>query len=349
MANKNLYKKLQKNKGLMDVVLPEGEEVEFLSTGVIPLNLLFSGRVDGGIPIGKVSQMAAPSTLGKSFVGLSVLKNAQKKGFYTVVVDTEFAFDYKFAKQIGIETSQENLLVVQNNSIEEVQKIILDILEDLDREERKEVFFLIDSFGGLVTSKTVGDAKINKDVADMTIPKKKNTFSKILMGTGATFFVVNHVYDNIGGFGDPMSIPGGRGLAFASSCIVMGSSKAKDKNSQQEITGMLITAKTHKSRFGKEQSKLKFRIKHNGGLDIFYGLLPDAIDAGFVEKVGNFYQRTFKKDDKKIREKDIYNSDFWLPIFQHCEFQDYLEDKYSFKNQLIDIANEDVSEIIKKQ
>jgi recombination protein RecA len=345
----SIYKKLMKNKELMDHVLPENEEVSFISTGILVLNLLFSGKADGGIPIGKVSQMAAPSSLGKSFIGLSILKNAQKQGKYCVVLDTETAFDYDFAKKIGIDIDREKLLIVQTNSIEILQKSVLDILDGLTREEKREVFFLLDSFGGLITSKTHENAQNNHDVMDMTVPKKKNNFAKLLMGTGATYFVVNHVYDNIGGFGDPLSIPGGRGLAFASSCIVLGSSKAKEKNkSSGEITGSIITAKTYKSRFGKENSKLKFRIKSNGGLDTFYGLLEDALEGGFVESPKNgYYSRPCVKDDKPCKEVDIYTSDFWIPVLKNNsgEFINYLEDLYSFKNQNIDISNVDTDEL----
>ena len=337
----DMYKRLVKNKGLMDSAIPENEVTTFLSTGVIPINLLFSGKVTGGIPIGKVSQMAAPSSLGKSFVGNSTLKEAQKIGLFTVVIDTESAFDFGWARKIGIDTRKEKLLVIQENQIELVQKLVLDILDGLTREEKKEIFFLIDSFGGLVTSKTVGDAAIGKDVMDMTEAKKKNKFSKILMGTGSTYFIVNHVYDNIGGFGDPLSIPGGRGLFFASSGIVLGSSKAKEKQGDQ-ISGIIVTAKSHKSRFGKENSKLKFRIKHNGGLDVFYGILPDAIEHGCVTiPTKGYYSRSFIEGDKKHREKEIYTADFWLSVFKETDFKKFLEAKYSFEGRDLDVASND--------
>ena len=71
------------------------------NTLLLKLNLLFSGKVTGGIPIGKVSQMAAPSSLGKSFVGLSTVKNAQQKGLYTVIIDTESAFNPQAVSPAG--------------------------------------------------------------------------------------------------------------------------------------------------------------------------------------------------------------------------------------------------------
>ena len=57
---KSIYDIVMKDKetkdspALSSYLFKEDEKVDFLSTNVIPLNLLFSGRVDGGIPIGRI-------------------------------------------------------------------------------------------------------------------------------------------------------------------------------------------------------------------------------------------------------------------------------------------------------
>jgi hypothetical protein len=105
----------------------------------------------------------------------------------------------------------------------------------------------------------------------MTVPKKKNDLSKILLNTRSTFFIINHVYANTGGMGDPMQIPGGWGIMFNSQCIVLGRSKAKEEiKSTKEITGYIVSAETAKSRYSRIKSKLIYRIKENGGLDPYY-------------------------------------------------------------------------------
>jgi len=341
-----LYKKIISNKKIFDNVINKYQKFEFISTGVISLNLLLSGKFDGGIPIGKISQIAAPSALGKSFVGLSLVRNAQKKGMFCVILDTENSFDFDFASRVGIDVSEKKLIVIQNNFIEKTQEDILNLLEPLNREEKKEIFILVDSYGGLVTSRTYNNALDGKDVSDMSVSRKKNDFSKMLMGTGTTCFIINHVFDNISGFGDPTKIPGGRGLEFASYCIVLGQSKAKEKDSNQDITGSIITCKTKKSRLSREHSRLQFRIKSNGGLDVFYGLLDDAIDSGIVIKDGHYIYRSFIEGDKKVKEKDIYNKDWWMPIFKETDFKNYLENKYSFSNQDIDVSSFDIDDKI---
>jgi len=328
---------------LSEYLFTEDEPTEFLSTNIIALNLLYSGRVDGGIPIGRMSMISAPSMLGKSFIAYGLVKNAQKRGMQVCIIDTERAFSFQFAQAIGIDISPDKLVVLQENGIEDVSGIIMTIATQVEKEQRKNVFFVIDSWGALVTSKTLSNALVGNDAADFTIPKKKNNLANIMLNTKCTFFVVNHVYDNVGGMGDTMQVPGGRKIVFNSDCVVLGRSRAKEKKSASnpEIVGHLITAETYKSRFSREKSKLKFRIKVNGGLDIFYGILNDALEGGFVDvpKVG-YCGRTHIKDDKPVKNTEIYTADFWLPVFNDTDFKQYLEKKYTFSNPL-DIATEE--------
>jgi RecA/RadA recombinase len=345
---KNLYDIIMKDKetknspALSSYLFKEDEKVEFLSTNVITLNLLFSGRVDGGIPQGRISMISAPSMLGKSFIAYGLVKNAQKKGMQVCIIDTERAFSFHFAEAIGIDISPQKLVVLQENGIEEVSGIIMTICNEVPKDERKNILFVLDSFGSLVTSKTLDNALVGNDAADFTIPKKKNNLSNIMLNTKATFFIVNHVYDNVGGMGDNMKIPGGRKIEFNSEAIVLGRSRAKEKKSASDptIVGYIITAETYKSRWSKQNSKLKFRIKVDGGLDIFYGLLDNACESGFIEKPSvGFYSRPCVNDDKNWRENDIYCSDFWLPVFKDTEFKNWLENRYTYSKTL-DISTE---------
>jgi RecA/RadA recombinase len=332
----SLLSKFKANKNISEFILSEENQVDkgFISTGCMSLNILFSGRLDGGIPIGKISQVAAPSALGKSFIGMKVAKNAQKKGLEVVYIDTEFAFDFGFAESIGLDNDK--LMVIQDNQIESVQKTIMQMLEGIDKKERDRLLILIDSWGGLVTSKTTTDALDGKDVSDMTVSKKKNMLSRLLMG-GPTVFVINQVYDTFDQY-NPLAIAGGRGLYFASSSIVLGSSKAREKDSDGDISGAIVTAVTKKSRSSKENTKLKYLIRYDGGIHPVYGILEDAMECGVVEKPSmGWYTRPDVENDRKWREKEVWNTweDFWAPILKSAKFKKFIEDKYSFKESKI--------------
>jgi len=348
----DIYKKILADKGSKKagttnnplsyyLVNNDESDVEFLSTNVITMNLLMSGRFDGGLPLGRITMISSPSKYGKTFIGLTVIKSAQKKGMPVVVVDTERRFPIKGAAKFGIDTSPEKLMIFRENSIEQVKNIILKTVEGVPREERKNILFVIDSWGTLVSSKTIEDGLKGKDVKDMTLTQKKNDLANIILNTFATYYVVNHVYDNTGGFGDPLAIPGGRRLYFNSSTVILCMARAKGKDADNKVKDFVITAKSHKGDFCKEETKLQFRIKLKGGLDVFYGLLDDALDGGYVVKPKNgYYVRAHIKDDKELKEDNIYNTAFWLPIFKETDFRDYLAKKYQYTNDF-DIVNDE--------
>lgn len=344
----DIYKTLMKNKSLMEDALDEKIPLDYISTGVINLNLAFSGKVDGGIPMGKVSQMASLSSLGKTFVGMSILKNALKKGCIVVYIDTENSFDFSFAKKCGIDTSSKDFFAYSINAILEVQKKILDFTKDIPANDRKNVVIFLDSFGNLQTPATLAKAEKGDEKKDMTPAVMKNNLSRILAGTRATIFVANHLYDNIGGFGDPIKVPGGKVLRHNCTSIVVGSSKAKVKTPDGKILGNDITINIDKSRLAIENSTLKFRINRSGGLDIFWGLLDDALEHGCIVKDGSKFVRP-DIDKEKFWEKEIYKSKFWLPVFNKTDFGKFLENKYTFReDQELDITKTEISEELNK-
>jgi RecA/RadA recombinase len=307
--------KLLDDKKFKDKVLSKEESIKnlgFINTGCATLNILYSGRIDGGIPIGKASQIAAPSQLGKSMIALKLVKNAQKKGIQIVYIDTEHAFDFNFAEQIGIDTSPDKVRVFDEGSLEEVQQLIATFSEKVPDEEKKNIMIV------------------------MTISKKKNSLARIIMRSKITTFIVNHIYDNIGSMYDPLKISGGRGIFYACSSIVLGTSKAKEKeksgDNAGEILGSIITARCEKSRFAREHSKLKYSIKSDSGIHPYYGLLDDAIEMGFIDKPSTgYYSRPCVPDDKKWREKQIWeDNSFWVPILKETDFMSKIQEKYTF-------------------
>jgi len=347
MSKQNIYDMILKDKGekgrkpLLDSLYDfDNDAVEFLTTNSIALNLLFSGKVRGGIPMGHMSMISAPSQLGKSIIGANIIKNAQKKDMNVVVIDTERAFKKSLAKALNIDTSPDKLQVFRTSDMFRIEEIIASITDKIPESERKNTLFVLDSWGTLVTTRTKTNALKGNDVMDMSEPKMKNRLANIILNSGATFFIVNHVYDNTGGFGDPLNIPGGRKVTFNCETVVLGMSRAKDnKNADKEVMGHFITAKTFKSRFSKGESKLTYRLKYSGGLDPFYGILPDAIDAGVVIREGQKYRA--KNGTKKWFEKDLYCVDFWRDVFSDDVFSDYLSNKYQFTEEAASVTEDE--------
>ena len=328
--------KLRKLKSVQDSIYEENKEQEFISTGVATLNILFGGGIDKGIPVGKVSMIAADSSLGKSFIALKIAKNAQTKGKSVILFDAEKAFNKALADNLGIQENE--MLVIQETSLEKVTQQFMNIVDELG-EDVKDTMFIIDSWNVLVTSKTIDDASAGNDKTDMTTAKKKNTLAKLLLNSGATIFVVNQLYSSMDSYSLD-TIGGAKGIYYSSSSIVQATSKAKQKESDGEISGAIVTAMTRKGRFSREHSKLKYLINYDGGFNAFYGLLDIALEGGYVTKPSaGYYTRTHINEDKKLREKDIYTEEFWRPIFNDTDFKAYVEKAYSFKHNEINEEN----------
>ena len=347
----SLFKKIAKDDAFKFNIIDRHEKLNYINTGVVTVNLMASGKVDGGFPVGKISQFAASSSLGKSFVGLSTLKNAQRMGMDCLVIDTEKAFDFNWARSMGIDVDADNFMVYQTTEVNDVRNFMGKLLKDVDRDTRKNLFVLLDSWGPMVTTRLIANAEKANDAKDMSKPVAKNELADFINHTRCTYLVINHVYDNVGGFGDLMNIPGGRRLEFLSDIIMLGYSGAKDKDKAANITGKIVTAKVKKGRGVVEHKVAKFRIKHDGGLDPYYGILDFAIEGGYVfkPKNGKYAPTYLGTDQVGVKEEEVYTKDFWLPIFKNTTFKAYLSSQFRFEDRPITVAEstfiEEVGEI----
>ena len=340
----DIYKTLLNHKVLGDKMVTNTKIREFISINVIILNILFSGRVRGGIPKGMISQISADSALGKSMIGLALLREAQRLGMECIVVDTERSFSYSLAAAYGIKTDK--LPVIQTGEISKIKMLIAEISEGKTRAERENTFVLFDSWGRLVSQVILDKAAEGSTARDMSLPFWKNELANVMAESDMTFFVINHIIANTGGFGDPLSVPGGKRLYFNSDGIIMCMGGAKDKDGD-EITGKIVTATAKKGRNAIEFSKLKYRLNHDGGLDMFFGLLPDALEHGCIvsPKAGR-YSRVHIADDKALKEDDIYNADFWIPIFKNTDFETWISKKYSYVGRDMEMKEDGLNELL---
>ena len=98
---------------------------EYISTNVMTLNLLLSGKTQGGIVKGAMNMISANSSEGKSFVGLSLLKEAQKDGMECYVIDSEKAWNPVWARKLGIKTDPKLLPVIKTAQMVKIKNSLV--------------------------------------------------------------------------------------------------------------------------------------------------------------------------------------------------------------------------------
>ena len=298
--------------------------------------------------------ICADSGWGKSMIGYSVLKSAYDSGMSCFIIDTENATNYEVLSSLGV--NMDEVGVFHTNRIPEVKQILAKLGKECPtREDARNVFVLLDSWGPLVTEQVMEKAEEASAAADMgSTARFKNELANVLLACGFTTLVLNHVYASLQMYGDAFAIPGGKRIFFNSDAIMLASSAAKDKDKEGNILGKIITAQVKKGRAAKEFVKTKYLILHNGGVSPYFGLLDEAIECGEVYKPKpGYYSRTHFDVDKTTgeptkmwKEDELYNKDFWIPIYQTENFRHFVEAKFAFEDQELINSSENVLAMI---
>lgn len=268
----------------------------FIDTGCYVLNALLSGDMFGGYPSNKVIMLAGEEAVGKSlFAGAAFVRPAYLNNRFTFYIDTENAIEDEQLKSFGLD--ENSFTVVKCPTVEEAREATVDILSKMSEEAKKDyknapkAIFVLDSQGNLTTKKSIAKSLEGNEAKDMTKQQElKRFYSETVIPMGlldSTLIVTNHVYENVGGYGDKKKIAGGSGGLYNSSIIMM-LTKAKESEGsgdKRKRTGSIITMKIIKSRYVKEGLTGKFYLSYEKGLNPWYGLHVFAEEAGLLAEL----------------------------------------------------------------
>lgn len=177
----------------------------FISTGINIIDALLSKSVlKGGIPNNKITIIAGPKQTGKSFISLSIARNAQKMGYNIVWIDTEYSIEKSDFDMYGIDTSNpNNFMLIRTNIVEKIKMFMMSILDALTKlkdagtDVSKTIFF-IDSIGMLASEKEKEDTLKLKSKQDMTRAKQLKSLVRLITSDlgylNIPLVATNHVY-----------------------------------------------------------------------------------------------------------------------------------------------------------
>ena len=343
-----LLDKLRKNSTIKDTnILSESKffnAKDMIQTPVPMINVALSGKLDGGLTPG-LTVFAGPSKHFKTAFALLLAKSYMEKYDDAVVLfyDSEFGSPQGYFDSFGIDTNK-----VLHTPITDIEQLKHDAMAQLNNLERGDhIIIIVDSVGNLASKKEVEDALDGKSVADMSRAKQlKSLFRMVtphLTLKDIPMVVVNHTYKEIGMFPKDI-VSGGTGVYYsADNIFIIGRQQEKEGT---EITGYNFIVNVEKSRYVREKSKIPVEVTYDGGISKWSGLLDVALDGGFVTKPSNgWYQK--KGEENKVRIKDTYTKDFWLPILASKEFQLFIESKYKTSNSSLmgrDLTEDEIDE-----
>lgn len=325
----------------------------YLPVGTITMNLLLSGKWDGGVPAGKLTMFAGEKGSTKTLNMLEAVKSLQSTypDSSVIYVDAEHAVEDETMKAYGIDTSK--LIYIPLSRIDDddeelsLMYNISNIADDIEKADK--ILMCVDSIGVLTTVRTNANAKNGNTAKDMSINSEKKRFVNMLLEIAGMklipIILINHVYDSVGGFSsDPKQVAGGSVL-FLPSQVILISSKAKMNNDSDFVneagatkvqTGNIMTAYVFKGRLSKERSKARFGIHYEHGLLKYYGLVEYALEGGYIEETKDGRATVYSisgKPEIKAPKKQICLPEFygfWETLFATTDFGEYLNSMFAY-------------------
>ena len=319
---------------------------EFVQTTVPALNVALSGQLDGGLSSG-LTVFAGPSKHFKTAFAMLLAKAYLDKYDDAVILfyDSEFGAPQGYFDSFGIDTDR-----VVHSPITDIEQLKHDVMSQLNNLERTDqVMIIVDSVGNLASKKEVDDALDGKSVADMTRAKQmKSLFRMItphLTLKDIPAVVVNHTYKEIGLFPKDI-VSGGTGIYYSADNIFIIGRQQEKKGT--DVVGYNFIINVEKSRYVREKSKIPIEVSWEGGISKWSGLLDMALESGHVVKPSNgWYAKSGEDDAKKVRLKDTYNKDFWIPILSDKTFIKWIEERYLMSSDAImqsEVSEEDIKD-----
>ena len=319
---------------------------DIVQTTVPALNVALSGKLDGGLSTG-LTVFAGPSKHFKTAFAMLLSKSYLDKYDDGVVLfyDSEFGAPQGYFDSFGIDTDR--VIHTPVTDIEQLKHDVMSQLQGIERGDR--VIIIVDSVGNLASRKEVEDAIDGKSVADMTRAKQmKSLFRMVtphLTIKDIPAVVVNHTYKEIGLFPKDV-VSGGTGVYYsADNIFIIGRQQEKEG---KEVVGYNFIINVEKSRFVREKSRIPIEVTWEGGISKWSGLLDMALESGHVVKPSNgWYAKSGDDDAKKVRIKDTYNKEFWIPILSDKTFIKWIEDRYLMSADAImqsEVSEEDIKD-----
>jgi recombination protein RecA len=285
------------------------DKVEHIKTGSPTLDECLG---IGGIPRGRIIQLAGKESSGKTMLALSCVANYLKQNpeNTAMFIDAEFTYDPEWAESLGVDTSR--VMVIKTNEAKKIfdgligipspnsktgkkkMKGILDFVKEGEDPRFKNLgIIILDSVAVLSTPQEEDSEAGKMNVASLarflTVELKKLT--PVLADTNVTFIGINQLRENIGVmYGPATSSPGGRALKHACSVMIemapIGGSAIEDDKGTR--IGHKVRASVKKNKVGRPFGKAEYTIKYTEGMvNTEEEIVELAIKFGIIERPNN--------------------------------------------------------------
>ena len=319
---------------------------DFVSTGSTMLDLAISNKPNGGIAVGRITELNGLESSGKSLLGAHMLAETQKKGGVAVYIDTETAVSTEFLSAIGIDV--DNMLYLHLETVEDIFHAIEEIVAKV-RESDKDrlVTILVDSLAAASTNVEM-EADFDKDgwatSKAIIISKAMRKITQMIGRQQIALVFTNQLRQKLGVmFGDPWTTSGGKALPFHASTRVRLKNKGQIKDAKNNVIGMTILAQVVKNRLGPPLRSCEFPLYFESGIDDVGSWLKVMKDHKIVKQGGSWYTLTDHLGQEHKFQSKEFGDKLSDPDFKSFVYEQICE-KVILKYDMKDLGIDDVVE-----
>jgi recombination protein RecA len=299
-----------KNAGLLS---EQPANLGFVGTGSFALNKIISGNYTDGIPIGGITQFKGENSSAKTVFCTHILKDAQAKGYYAILIDSENSYSPEFAKSLGIDP--EKLVYANPDTLEDCFQTIESLINDIRVVDKKTPIVVAYDSIAVSPSKKEFEA-INYDSDNMVgAHRAKITGAALRKINGmlrdnlVAFVIVNQIRSKVGVmFGSPDTIAaGGKSLEFYLSVDMKTiSNKTGDliKDDNKKVYGVKGRLRNTKNKVTLPYQDCEFELLFNKGLSEFHGLCDIMMKDGLISTPSKGWRQVVGTESK-FREKEF--------------------------------------------
>ena len=282
---------------------------------------LLNDTLGGGIPWGKILEVAGEESSGKSLIAYNFAHVCQELGGHVIWVDAEQAWMNSWAEINGVDPK--HVTVINDTRIEVISDIIADLVMYWRSQlvNNEPILLIVDSIAALDCSENI-DAKMVDGKAEMggrakALYKYFRIRNELFYRLGVTQIYINQLRTALNvGFGkDNSTTTGGAALKFFASirlAFYAGKSITVKQNGKERKAGKMVTIRTLKNKVAPPKPTISkcnvyFNPKyHSVGFDKYFGLEDVFVDNGIISKSGggvySFNGETLCRGEEKFQK-----------------------------------------------
>lgn len=298
-----------KNAGLLS---EQVQSYGFVSTGSYALNKVISGDYFGGIPVGYITQFFGEASTAKTVFATHILKDAQSKGYYSMLVDSENAYNSDFARKLGLDP--EKLIYAAPDTLEDCFQVIEDTIKTIrESDPDTPIVVAYDSIAVSPAKAEFEDSSYEGNnmegaIRAKTAGKCLRKINPLIRKYKVGLVVINQTRSKVGVmYGDPTTTAGGgRALEFYLGVNLKTiSNKTSDliKDASKNVIGIQGKVRNTKNKVALPFRECEFELRYDTGLNPYYGILPALKEDGVITQGGAWY--TVVENEFKFQSKDF--------------------------------------------